>query len=229
MAKAIFNGLNVHENCIDFNRQEVKYEQQLINSNNEHMKVLEQLNNLSEEKLKAAELLKKRVADIIYSVEEVSKGNEECAVAIENISNDIFDVVNTTKVLNDSINEMKEKLNKFSDASVQIVSIASQTNLLALNAAIEAARAGESGKGFSVVADEVKKLSYESRDVASSTQNDQALMLDLIKRIFEVSNVLATKMDSVNNSINSISAVTQEVTANSEEISAAASSLLDQV
>ena len=52
---------------------------------NEQMKALEELNKLSEEKLKNAEALKKRVSEIIFSVEEVSKGNEESAVAISKI------------------------------------------------------------------------------------------------------------------------------------------------
>lgn len=226
MAIAIHNGLNVLSNCIDYNRQEVRNEQQLLEDNHNQMKVLEELNQLTEEKLRDAQVLKKRVSDIISSVEQVSQGNEECAIAINKISNDISDVFDTTNVLKDSVSEMQEKLNTFSIASEQIVNIASQTNLLALNAAIEAARAGDSGRGFSVVADEVKNLSYQSKDVATSTQHDQAFMLDLITQIYEVSNVLSVKMQNVNHLINDISAVTQEVSANSEEISATASSLL---
>ncbi|MFL0197162.1 [Fe-Fe] hydrogenase large subunit C-terminal domain-containing protein [Clostridium sp. WILCCON 0269] len=227
MVKAIHNGLNVLYNCIDYNRQEVSNEHQLLNDKNHQMEALEELNQLSEEKLRNAEVLKKRVSDIIFSVEEVSRGSEESAAAINKISSNIEDVLNTTNVLKDSVNEMQDKLDRFSNASEQIVDIASQTNLLALNAAIEAARTGELGRGFSVVADEVKKLSYESRDVAASTQSDQASMLKLIKQIYEVAKVLVTKMESVSNSINDISSATEEISANSQEISAAASSLLN--
>lgn len=227
MARAIHNGLNAYYNCIDYNKQEVNHEQQLLNYKNEEMKALEELNRLSEEKVKNAEELKKKVSEIILSVKEVTKGNGESAVAIGNISNDIAEVLNITNILKDNIREIRDKLNKFSKASEQIVDIANQTNLLALNAAIEASRSGEMGRGFSVVADEVKKLSYESKDVASSTQNDQAVMIGLIKQIYKVSKVLNTKMESVNSSINDISSVTEEISANSEEISAAASSLLE--
>jgi len=228
MVKAIHNGLNVLDNCIDYNRQEVSNEQQLLEYSNEQMKALEKLNELSEEKIRNAEILKKRVSEIIFSVEEVSRGNQESAVAINKMSSDIADVLDTTNILTDSVNEMQEMLNKFSNASGQIVNIASQTNLLALNASIEAARAGEAGKGFSVVANEVKKLAYESKDVATSTQNDQASTLKLIKQIYEVSKVLTIKMKNVNDLINDISSFTEEVSANSEEISVAASSLLDR-
>jgi len=228
MAKAIHNGLNVLQNCIDYNRQEVSNEQELSEHKNEQMKALADLNKLSEEKLKNAEILKRRVSEIIASVEEVTKGNEESAVAISKITNDIADAFDTTNAVRDSINEMEEKLNKFTEASKQIVNIASQTNLLSLNAAIEAARAGESGKGFSVVADEVKKLSYESKEVATSTHADQDFMLKLIKNISEVSDVLVEKMQNINNLINNISAVTEEISANSQTISDSASSLLEE-
>jgi len=227
MARAIHNELNVYYNCIDYNKQEVNNEQQLLNIKNEEMKDLEELNKLSEEKIKDAEELRKRVSEIILSVKEVTKGNGESAEAIFSISNDIEEVLKITNGLKNSIEEMRNKLDKFSKASEQLVDIADQTNLLALNAAIEASRSGEMGRGFSVVADEVKKLSYESKDVASSTQNDQTVMVELIKEIYKVSKILNTKMESVNNSINDISSVTEEISANSEEISAAASSLLE--
>lgn len=228
MAKAIHNGLNVLQNCIDYDRQEVSIEQQVSKYKNDQMKSLENLNKLSEEKLKNAEILKERVSRIIASVKEVTKGNEQSTAAINRIVNDVADALDTTNVVKTNIAEMKNKLDRFSVASEKIVDIASQTNLLALNAAIEAARAGEGGKGFSVVADEVKKLSYESKDAATSTQNDQASMSNLIDQIYDVSNILVTKMENVSKLINDVYSVTEEISANSEEISESASSLIEK-
>ncbi|WP_243441432.1 methyl-accepting chemotaxis protein [Clostridium arbusti] len=229
MAKAIFNDLNVLDNCIDYNKKEVEIGLKQIDTKNEQMRLLEEFNKLSDEKLKNAELLRKRMAEIILAVEQVSNGNEESAEAISKISNEIVDILNTAGILKKSVNEMQEKLNKFSEASEQIVSIANQTNLLSLNAAIEAARAGEEGKGFSVVANEVKKLSYESKLVATSTKEDQSSILNLISEIFKVSNNLESQMQVVNESISNISEVVEEITANSEEISASANSLLGNI
>lgn len=228
MAKAIFNDLNIPDNCIDYNRKEVESEQEKLDSQKEQMQLLEKVNKLSDERLKSAELLKEKVTQIISAIEQVTSGNQENITAINKISESMQGVLNTASVLKNNVGDMQDKLDKFSKASGEIVDIASQTNLLALNASIEAARAGELGRGFSVVAEEVKKLAYESERVASSTERDQSHMISVSANILEISDKLQKDMQTVNESVDNISSTIEEITASSEEITASANSLLSE-
>jgi iron only hydrogenase large subunit-like protein len=226
MVKAIHFGLNLPPNCIEYNRHEVEIEKKEIQAKDRQIDLLDELNKLSEEKLNNAKKLQQSVSEITNAVNEVSRGNEESAINIESLANEISNIFTLSSDLKHSINQMKNRLENFSNASNLIVDIADQTNLLSLNASIEAARAGTEGRGFAVVAEEVKKLSYQSKEVATSTKSDEGEMLSLIKNIFKISSELEGKMQIANDNISSISAALQEVTAKGEEIAATARNLV---
>lgn len=100
-------------------------------------------------------------------IESASKGRNSVDILLHNTK----DIEKSTKEVHLTINALQVLSGKIDNVITVIKEIAAQTNLLALNASIEAARAGENGKGFMVVAQEVRKLADESNRAASDIEN----------------------------------------------------------
>ena len=138
----------------------------LIQENNKKIK---NLNNLSNE-----------MKDVSEKTEtETDKGNQEVELLKKEMDS-AAETINKNIVIVEELESETEKIGAIVDT---ITDIAEQTNLLALNAAIEAARAGEAGRGFSVVADEIRQLAEESK---TSTEKIENILNNIGKKVAKV-------------------------------------------
>lgn len=204
--------------------------------------------NASHEQEGSSEEAARGTASLADVAKQVS---DDCTIAMSDIvqaenfadegNNDVRLAVNEVTSLNDSLSESSQAMTQLEKESENITKIldvirgiAEQTNLLALNAAIEAARAGEQGRGFAVVADEVRTLAKRSHE---STEEIDKVLNSLIEQTRLMSDKMASsvtrsqdaieKAEKAHNSFDDISSAVSKVKQLISQISDAAQSQYD--
>lgn len=148
----------------------------------------------------------------------IADGNDSIENSVEQIEN----VRGNTKEVAGTINNLGDLSNEIGEIVELINNIAAQTNLLALNAAIEAARAGEAGRGFSVVADEIRQLAEESEDATNQIGG-------LVKEIQNGVGAAVNRMDATEEVVNGSVYAIRNTGKSFEEINSAAVRLRDLI
>jgi methyl-accepting chemotaxis protein len=177
----------------------------------------EEISSLSGDLRSTAVELSERSTDQAANVEEITSNIEEINASMD-LSGDNLKVTDTlsrntsTAAAEGGIaaEHTVEAMRQISEKISLIEDIAYQTNLLALNAAIEAARAGENGKGFSVVATEVRKLAEKSQSASQNISSVSKQSMDIGEKMKLKINSIVTDTEQTAINIESISTSTEE-------------------
>lgn len=160
----------------------------------------------------------------VQASEKAAEGNKTVVMVVTQMNN----IHNTVNELSDMVKRLGERSSQIGNIVQAITDIAEQTNLLALNAAIEAARAGEHGRGFAVVADEVRKLAEQSaRSAQEITQLITSIQADTNNTVItmeDTTNQVAEGISFVHDagkSFEQIQQAVQEVTSQIHEVTLA--------
>lgn len=230
MAAAIHNGCNTKDNCIHYIKDAVMKEKLVA----EELSVeMQEKNEVIEQKNQQISQVVREVSvdfdSLDTSISEMSMGNNSNAEESTGISMSMSEVVTFCDDLRSALTQIQDLLARLEENNLEITSVAEETNLLALNASIEAARAGESGRGFAIIAENIKKLADSSKDTASDSDRNKEEIQNAITNLLGNAEKLIDVIDGVNVRVTNLAASTEEIAASADMISTISSDLREKL
>ena len=230
MAKAIYNGFNVKENCIHYQKDLVQ--QEVDHAENLAREVESQRSAESAEHMRVVSTIEEidRRFDALYeAVDGMVAGNENNTRETGQLSDDITNIATFTEQLEASMEEIRQLIVELAQDNEKVVEIAESTNMLSLNASIEAARAGEAGRGFAVVASEISNLAAGSRETANKSSENYGRIDSSVSKILKDTKHLTNVIGEINGRTQNLAAATEEISASAEDIRGITNRMKDEL
>ena len=223
MAKAIYNHVNVKENCVHYVKSVAENEK-------------EKIQNLMEEEQQKQEIHNQKLAGITEqfvslsdNIDQLGAANETSANEATTLAQHIQEISNFCQQLNSYLATISYFINIYKASNEDISSIAGQTNLLSLNASIEAARAGEAGRGFAVVASEIRELSDSTKNLIVENDAKAEEIIPKINASIDSIKDLIENINEMNEKVATIAATSEEISSQTSCVQSMADELRDAV